>query len=660
MIRYLVALLSLSLFSIPTASQAQNNFYGVPNMQMYVTIEPDGGASIDYSITYHNLPGSGAKEVVDIGTPNEDYDLQNIQAWIGKQRIPSSNIQRSTVLPIGFEVHFGADAILPGRTETLRVLFKMPKMVFQDTTRKDYASFKITPTWFNENYVQGNTHLQIAVQLPKWVKPEETLSQKIVFTKRAKTDRGTVVYWDFPATRLTAEHMVGVSFPKGDMAVIKQSAFDLLIKWFSESKQARLVCGGIFLILFAFLFFRFSGGTGFSVFAILSAAVGFVFYTSPGLHLLSLPLVVALIGVNEWLLGKRKTKYMPPIAQVEGGGIKRGLTAPEAAVLLELPLGKVLSLVIFGMLKKGILRQVQADPLLVELNEAFVPPQATQSDVAKKREGEAPAEPKEMPAPAAARQESHSAEYSLESVKETPLSDDQRREKRYRETVQKMGSVMQAYESGFLFLIEHNHGQPVSQLDFTVPMRGLIENTAAKMSGFDLKQTKEYYQSIVRRATEQAAAIGDIPQRKATIDRTFDWILMGDNYPTVFDFGGGYWPPWSRGSVFSGPSSVPMPDSSSIPGTTSFGDVASSFSGWAENTMGSMASTVLPSSLGGGDTGGGGGFLDLSGADRVTGEIFSALSEAAASGGSGGGGGGGGGCACAGCACACACAGGGR
>jgi hypothetical protein len=54
-----------------------------------------------------------------------------------------------------------------------------------------------------------------------------------------------------------------------------------------------------------------------------------------------------------------------------------------------------------------------------------------------------------------------------------------------------------------------------------------------------------------------------------------------------------------------------------------------------------------------------GGFLDLSGADRVTGEIFSALAESAVSGGSGGGGGGGG-CACAGCACACACAGGGR
>ncbi len=437
---------------------------------------------------------------------------------------------------------------------------------------------------------------------------------------------------------MTGEHLVGVSFPKGDMPVIKQNAFGLLLKWFSKSTQARLVCGAIFFILFAILFFRFSGGTGFSVFAILAAGAGIVFYISPGLHLLSLPLVVVLIGVNEWLLGKRKTKYMPPIAQVEGGGIKRGLTAPEAAVLLELPLGKVLSLVIFGMLKKGILRQVQADPLTVELNEAFVPPPVAAASSAG--------------APVLAE--------VADSSGQAPAADGDRGERHLRETAQKMGSVMQAYESSFLFLLQHNPGKPVSKLDFTLPMRGLIENTAAKMKGFDLAQTKEYYRSIVRRATEQAAAIGDIPQRKATIDRNFDWILMDDHYPTVFDFGGGYWPAWSRGTVLGGPSSMPAPDAPSIPGTTTFGDVASSFSGWAENTMGSMAATILPASLGGGSASGGGGFLDLSGADRVTGDIFSALAESAASGGGGGGGGGGSGCACAGCACACACAGGGR
>jgi hypothetical protein len=648
---------AILLFFLPAYLPGQNNRYGVPNMQMYVTVQPDGSAIVDYAITYHNQPQSSPKEVVDIGTPNARYDLRNVKAWIGDRQIPPEDIRRSTVLPTGFEVHFGGSAIAPGATDVLRVQFTARDMVFGDSTRGDYASFRITPTWFNPNFVEGNTHLQIAVQLPQWVKPEEALSQKLPFSARAKTKQGTVVYWDFPATPMTEEHFVAVSFPKGGMRVYRPSPFELLYDWFSNSNEARWTCGVVFLILFAILFFRFSGGTGFSVFLILSAAACVLFCVSPGAHLASLPLVVVLIGLNEWFLAKRKTKYMPPIAQIEGGGIKRGLTAPEAAVLLELPLSKVLSLVIFGMLKKGILRQVQASPLTVELNDAFVPPAATVA--AQGREGEAPAEPSAIPAPSAARQEPRPPEPRPPVLAEVAASDEP--ERRYREAVQKMGSVMQKYEAAFLFLIHHNSGKPVSELDFAVPMRGLIEGTAAKMKGFDLRQTKEYYQSIVRRATEQAAAIGDIPQRTATIDRNFDWILMGDGYPTVFDFGRGYWPPWSRGTVFGGSTVAEAPEAPSIPGTTSFGDVASSFSGWAENTMGSLAGAILPSSLGGGAaSGGGGGFLDLSGADHVTGEIFSALAETATSGSGGGGLSGGGGCACAGCACACACAGGGR
>ena len=73
----------------------------------------------------------------------------------------------------------------------------MPKMVYQDTTRKDYASLRITPTWFGERYVTGNTHIQVAIQLPKNVKPDEALYQDRPFSQKALTKEGVVVYWDF-------------------------------------------------------------------------------------------------------------------------------------------------------------------------------------------------------------------------------------------------------------------------------------------------------------------------------------------------------------------------------------------------------------------------------------------------------------------------------
>ena len=587
------------LWATAASVSAQEYSFSVPKLQMYATVQPDASVKIDYVIEFNNNRGSHDIDIIDIGTPNAYYKLSDIRAWIDDQPLPT--ILASSVVSPGFEVHLDNNAIKPGRTGTLHILFTMPKMVYQDTTRKDYASMRITPTWFGEQYITGNTHIQVAIQLPKNVMPDQALYQNLPFTKKGLVNEGALVYWNFPAERLTKEHLVGVSFPKGNIPVIKQTALDLLLIWFSESQEARIVCGIIFLVLFALVFFRFSGGTGFSVFFILSGLACIVFYFSPGWHLISLPIVVVMIGLNEWLLGKRKMHYMPPIAQVEGGGIKRGLTAPEAAVLLELPIAKVLSLVIFGMLKKGIVRQVSADPLSVAVDDVF----------------------------------------QLKS--DTLLTDESQRTQFYRDAGQKKGTVVNAYEQPFLFLLEKNPGKAVKDIDFGVPVRQLISGAAARMAGFNLRETQDYYRSIIKRATEQAAAIGDIPQRQATVDRNFEWILMDDHYPTVF-YGWPYQPMWMRGSPMSLPGAPAVPSSvPGIPGQTSFTDVASSFSGWAENTMGNMASAIGPGSLSVGQSAG--GFLDLSGADHVTGEIFSALAEASTS---SGGGGGGGGCACAG------------
>ena len=596
----------LFLFTASPAA-AQDYLFGVPRMQMLVTVNTDASVKIEYEISFRNNPIGHPIDVVDIGTPHSGYDLSNVRASIGGH--PLSDIHVSTYIKPGFEVRLGPYAIKPGGTGTLHVEFTMPEMVYQDTTREDYASLRITPTWFGEKYVRGPTHLQVAIQLPESVKPAEALHQGLKFSTKAAAKQGALVGWDFPGVRLTGKNMVAVSFPKRDLQrVIHQSSIDLLVKWFEESPRARVVLGLVFLALLAVVFFRFSGGTGFSVFFILAAGSGFVFYHRPGIHLLAMPIIVVLLGLNEWLLARRKARYMPPIAEVEGGGIKRGLTAPEAAVLLELPIAKVLSLVIFGMLKKGVLRQTLAEPLTVEVDEAF-------------------------------------------RLDDKTLSDSERqRGKAYGAAALKRGIVVHHYEHSFLFLLQSNPGKPVREIQFGIPVKMLIQSSANRMKGFDLSDTQDYYRAIIRRATEQAAAIGDIPQRKKTIDRNFEWILMGENYGPVFDYGPTYRPIWwGRGPMSSAPAAPSAAPSGG--GGTSFGDVASSFSGWAENTMGNMADAVSPGSLSLPDSTG--GFLDLSGADHVTGEFFKAL-------GSSSGGGGGGGCACAGCACACACAGGGR
>jgi hypothetical protein len=347
MLRNITTLLTGVLLLTAPASPAgaEEYLFGVPRVQMLVTVNPDASVQIAYDFVFQNAPGAHPIDIVDIGTPTPDYNLENVRASIDGHSL--RDIRVSTYVKPGFEVHLGAGTIQPGHSGELHVEFTMPNMVFQDTTRSDYASLRITPTWFGDQYVRGNTHLKIAIQLPKGVQPDEALHQGLSFTLKAATPQGALVGWDFPTVRFTGRQNVAVSFPKRDgQRVIVMSNLDLLLKWFGESKQARVTLGVVFLALLAFLFFRFSGGTGFSVYAILSIASCVVFYYKPALHLAAMPVVVVLIGLNEWLLGRRKAHYMPPIAQVEGGGIKRGLTAPEAAVLLELPVAKALSLVI--------------------------------------------------------------------------------------------------------------------------------------------------------------------------------------------------------------------------------------------------------------------------------------------------------------------------
>ncbi|MHB8900204.1 MAG: hypothetical protein ACYC6Y_15755 [Thermoguttaceae bacterium] len=612
----LPALLLLAAAGSPSAGQ--DYAFAVPELQMHALIQPDASARLIYDISFENLAGAHPIDIVDIGVPHENYSLDHVRASIGGRQL--SDFRPSQYVHPGFEVHLGAGTIEPGRSGTLHVEFVMPDMVYQDTTRHDLASFRVTPTWFGSQYVQGLTAIQIAVHLPKEIGRDEILHQGEPFTRVVETADGFSAVWQLEGQRLDGPHMVAISFPKRALArVVQVTRWQLLVRWFSQSREARVVAAIAALILGGAAYFRFTGGTGFVPFLVVAVACALWFYLRPAAHLLALPVLAALVGVNEHFLRKRKSRYLPAIAEVEGGGIKRGLTAPEAAVLLELPVARVVGLVVFGLLKKGALRQVGADPLLVELHEDF-------------RQGAEAAEQKDLA-------------------------------RHYRSAARKLGTVVHAYETGFLFLLDNNRGKPVAALNFAAPLRLLVRNTAAKMKAFDLSDTRDYYRSIVQRAVNQAGTVGDLQQ----IDRQFEWILLDGRSRSVLD-STRYSPSWYRPAdhvdARSGPSTAAPPAAAHAgptagvgptAGSTSLRDVTGSFAGWTENTMGAFASSVSPGSLNLAQAKA--GFMDLSGIDRVTGEFFEALAE---SGGKGGGGGGGGGCACAGCACACACAGGGR
>ncbi|MBN2391854.1 MAG: hypothetical protein JXR84_14095 [Anaerolineae bacterium] len=607
----LLALLTLLVLttSLGRPVAAQSYSFAVPDLRMQVYVQPDASVKIVYEITFNNY-GSPI-DIVDIGVPHSNYSISNMSASINGVNL--RDIRKSEYVNPGVEVHLGDQAIPRGSQGTLHFEFTMPDLIFQDTTNKDLASLQITPTWFDSDLVRGTSYIQIAIYMLEGVHPDEMLYQDVPFTEKVFYQGRAVAVWQWPQGTATQAYRVGVSFPQRGMTrVVKLTLIQLTNKWLEDNPTTRFILGAVAMIMFAVLFFRFSGGTGLSVFAILGGGILLLLFISPISALIAPVIAAPLVVLNESSLKKKRKTYLPAIAQVEGGGIKRGLTAPEAGVLVEMPLNKVLTLVLFGLLEKGVIEVKKEEPLTVAVTPDF--------QVLSNK--------------------------SLNSAKEQRLH--------RRRIAQEKGTIIHAYEDAYLTVIEQHHGKAVRNIDFSKPTEMLIKATAAKMKGFDFSDSQEYYRRVIDRAMEQASALGEVEAREQYLDKYLPWVMMNDNYPTVLTHRGyNYWPVWVRGSRPAGTvSAAPKASGPAIGGRTRASDVAGSFAGWAESTMGGMAAAIMPGSLN--IPGVKGGFVDLSGADRVTGDIFTALAK------SSGGSGGGGGCACAGCACACACAGGGR
>ena len=501
-------------------------------------------------------------DIIDIGTPHSKYSSTTMSASI--DGVALTDIRKSEYVDPGVEVHLEGKAIPSGGKGTLHFEMTMPDMIFTDTTNKENASLQITPTWFDSSSVRGTGAIEIRITMLEGIQLDEVLYQDVAFTDKGTENGRVVTVWRFENVAATQAYRVGVSFPqRGLTNITKVTAWDLFMQWFGQFAG---VIGGIIGVCLPF----------------------------------AVPLFIFWIIIKGFIKAG-KPNYLPPIAQVEGGGIKRGLTAPEAAVILEMPLNMVLALVIFGLLEKGLVRQTDDTPLKVEVAEPY--------RVADKPD----------------------------------LKDDEARQAYRRTIAQQQGTVIHKYEDAFLDLIEASPDKPVKQLKVVTPMEGLVKGAAAKMQGFDLSDTQEYYRRVIERAMEQAATLGDIEQREQYLDQYAPWVMLDKDYRSVMTVGGyNYWPRWARQTrpavAMGGAASAASAAGSAASGRPApkFGDVASSFAGWAETTAGGMAAAIMPTSLqkpappSTSSSSSGGGFH----------------SSCA--------------CACAGCACACACAGGGR
>lgn len=614
-----IALALLLALGLAPAGRALAGGYSfeVPKATVTVTIEKSGSALIHYAITFRCRSGARPIDIVDIGMPTKKFEA--ISAAIDGKKIPKSAIKISTWPALkgnGYEIPLGGRAIQPGKEGVFEFTGRSYNMVYEDSTDPErQASFRFTPTWFDAGSLVGNTQLTLVYVLPVPAEDLPGVAERIVWHK--KSDAGwkkglsadgkfAAVVW-IRSVRLAHKNEFSVSFPKEYVdKVIKRTVWDEFYDWWTGSVRAQLISAIIVLIAFGIIFFTATRGTGWSVFMVLTIALCVGMYKSPGLHLALYPMLLAL-GVLGYVFRKRrKGHYFPAELCREGGGIKRGLTAVEAAVLLEVPLHKILTMAIFALAKKGVLTIKSKQPLMLEVNGKEKCPGMWLLP------GDAPVK-------------------------------------------------LWAYESGFISAFETQHSKSVDNMKLSKPFDQLVKQVVGAMGGFDLVKTRDYYKSIVSRAWKQLKAESDYQARFKKADKALDWLMLDDDWSGgMRGLGGGgyhYYPWWwygrpygtysyGGGRAFDGGGAGPAPEFSGP--QSSFGDVVNSMTGRMETMSNDLAGSLdsLSTTANGG--------LDLSGFDKFTSETLESMAQGS------GGGGGGGGCACAGCACACACAGGGR
>lgn len=319
--------------------QAQNLSFEVPKQEVVVFVNSDGSISLDYTITFKNLPGRDAIDIVDIGLPNQNYDLKSITAEINGK--PATLIRPSEYVSPGVEIHLGGNAIPAGQTGTMHVYVgKVERVLGKSTLQEaeDYASIVITPNYFSRDFTRGTTEYFFTIVLPAGLKPEEPRyhtpsgnwpgSDEPIETGFDKQGR---VYYTWYAQNANAytSYKFGASFP------IRLVPAQLVVA--TETPNLRSVD--------------------------IDAIMGFI-CTAGFLGFFFLIPILSAVAAR-----RRKLQYMPPKIAVEGHGIKRGLTAVEAAVLMEQPLDKVLTMILFSVLKKGAAIVESREPLVLKITD---------------------------------------------------------------------------------------------------------------------------------------------------------------------------------------------------------------------------------------------------------------------------------------------------
>jgi len=423
-----------------TVASSQGADYEVERQWIQIWINQDGSIDLQYNLTVRCVSGSLGYFL--IGQPNEHFTILSSTDIRGETLNAESIIEGDN-----YQVKVNlASRIYAGESETVLLLTKVDQMIWEDKTNPGNVGVQFLATYWPVTV----NDLRIGMVLPPGV-PRNEVRNDPPWDNVEQTQDGLMIYWVRSYLQPNQQFNVGVSFPKQYVSKYYREGFDF-----------------ISLLPFALM--------GFFALAVAIPVVRMV----------------------------RRQEYVSPKIGIEALGVRRGLTAVEAASLLGVEPRRILTMIVFSLMRKNVLE-------------------------AQRELGATEGAPSHL------------------TFTRIPMADPR---------------GLRWYETDFLDCI--NQGGVADERALAALIVHIRDVVDQKISGYCREETIQYYRGVVEKAWEQVNAAGTPELVAQTFADQLDWLSldpkMGERSGDItarmpgYVLPGYWWPLWIHIS-----SPVPLP-----------------------------------------------------------------------------------------------------
>ncbi|BAI62798.1 conserved hypothetical protein [Methanocella paludicola SANAE] len=308
----LIVLISLSL--MPYAHAQETYRWQVSDQHVVLDIDPSGSVYMTYEVN----------ATIVKGVWNEVWIPVTVSSMQVEEVVDGSG-NRHAFTVSGGQIKTQGWNLNPGDNVYLRINSNLPGFVYKaDTAGYDIVEF--IPPWWDMDI----TDTQVKFYLPGNVPKDQVYTGSKLYDNIGVEDNRTWVYFESKDLSPNQQFKVAVSFPDSYMA--SGAVID---------KQ-----GG------------YTPGTGIGL-----GLVESLFSCSCPMIFVAFIFIMIIGSIGGSLLRK---PYDSPVVSMDGIGVNKNLDPVEAATLLRIDPKRVLTMIMFGLMKKGNIKLLGTDPIRLE------------------------------------------------------------------------------------------------------------------------------------------------------------------------------------------------------------------------------------------------------------------------------------------------------